>query len=145
MVGTPAGLGSAVAPAEGERSHRHARAALRLALDAGRDELVAASEHRLALLLRSDPGLVGELAAERLAPLAGETELSRARLSETLHAWLRHQGNATAAADDLAVHAQTVRYRLARLRELFGDTLDDPDARHELEVVLRATARSPGY
>ena len=145
MVGTPAGLGSGVAPAEAERSHRHARAALRLALDQGRDELVAAGEHRVALLLRSDPGVVGELAAERLAPLAGVTELSRARLAETLRAWLRHQGNATAAAGDLAVHAQTVRYRLARLRELFGADLDDPDARYELETVLRARPRSAGY
>ena len=102
------------------------------------DALVAAAEHRLELLLRSDAGLVGELAAERLAPLDAETDLSRARLAETLHAWLRHQGNATAAADDLDVHAQTVRYRLGRLRELFGDTLDDPDARYELETVLRA-------
>ena len=106
----------------------------------GADALVAAAEHRLELLLRSDAGLVGELAAERLAPLDAETDLSRARLAETLHAWLRHQGNATAAADDLDVHAQTVRYRLGRLRELFGDTLDDPDARYELETVLRARA-----
>jgi DNA-binding PucR family transcriptional regulator len=36
------------------------------------------------------------------------------------------------------VHPQTVRYRLARLREHFGDALDDPEARFELEVVLRA-------
>jgi hypothetical protein len=33
------------------------------------------------------------------------------------------------------------RYRLARLRELLGDDLDDPDARFELEIALRtATA-----
>ena len=43
-------------------------------------------------------------------------------------------------AADLHVHPQTVRYRLARLRELLGDALDDPEARFELEVVLRARA-----
>ena len=36
------------------------------------------------------------------------------------------------------MHPQTVRYRLARLRELFGPRLDDPDARFELELALRA-------
>ncbi|MGZ6695466.1 MAG: PucR family transcriptional regulator [Solirubrobacteraceae bacterium] len=140
MVGTATGLGSAVAPEAGARSHAHARAALRLAQERGGTELIAASEHRIALLLREDPGLVAELAAERLAPLDAETELSRERLAETLLAWLRHQGNAAAASEQLGVHAQTVRYRLGRLRELFGDALDDPDARYELETALRATS-----
>jgi hypothetical protein len=38
----------------------------------------------------------------------------------------------------VSLHPQTVRYRLARLRELFGTRLDDPDARFELELALRA-------
>ena len=37
-----------------------------------------------------------------------------------------------------ACTAQTARYRLSRLRELLGDALDDPDARFELELALRA-------
>jgi DNA-binding PucR family transcriptional regulator len=36
-----------------------------------------------------------------------------------------------------------VRYRLARLRELLGDELDDPEARLELELALRAQSRLP--
>jgi hypothetical protein len=35
------------------------------------------------------------------------------------------------------VHPQTVRYRMSRLRELFGSALDDPDGRFELELALR--------
>jgi DNA-binding PucR family transcriptional regulator len=31
-----------------------------------------------------------------------------------------------------------VGYRLTQLRELFGDALDDPQVRFELELVLRA-------
>ena len=31
-----------------------------------------------------------------------------------------------------------MRYRLTRLRELFGDALEDPEARFELELALRA-------
>ena len=33
---------------------------------------------------------------------------------------------------------QTVGYRVGRLRELFGEALEDPDARFDLEIVLRA-------
>jgi len=42
-------------------------------------------------------------------------------------------------AAELDVHPQTARYRIARLRELFGEDLEDPDARFELELALRAT------
>jgi DNA-binding PucR family transcriptional regulator len=45
-------------------------------------------------------------------------------------------------ARELHVHPQTARYRVARLRELLGAQLDDPDARFELEVALRARALS---
>ena len=39
----------------------------------------------------------------------------------------------------LHLHHQTVRYRLARLRERFGDdALDDPQARFELALALRS-------
>jgi DNA-binding PucR family transcriptional regulator len=38
------------------------------------------------------------------------------------------------------VHEQTVRYRMNQLRELFGDALQDPDARFEIELSLRAAA-----
>ena len=132
-------LGSSVVPAEGERSHRHARAALLLAVDDGRDARRRRRRAPPRPAAAQRPGARRPSSRPtRLAPLDAETDLSRARLAETLHAWLRHQGNATAAADDLDVHAQTVRYRLGRLRELFGDTLDDPDARYELETVLRA-------
>jgi DNA-binding PucR family transcriptional regulator len=36
------------------------------------------------------------------------------------------------------VHPQTVRYRMARLRDLLGDCLDSPEGRFELELALRA-------
>jgi DNA-binding PucR family transcriptional regulator len=41
-------------------------------------------------------------------------------------------------AERLGVHPQTARYRLGRLRELFGDDLADPDRRFWLELALRA-------
>jgi hypothetical protein len=137
---TPAGLGPAVSREDAHRSFRRAAEALALAEELSQDGLVAADEHRLELLLHSDPALIGEIAIERLSPLRDETPLSRERLEATLLAWLRHDGSVPAAAEELHVHPQTVRYRLGRLRELFGAALDDPDARFELEVALRARA-----
>jgi DNA-binding PucR family transcriptional regulator len=43
----------------------------------------------------------------------------------------------------LGVHPQTVRYRLRQLEELFGDALNAPDARFELELALRGRALLP--
>ena len=105
--------------------------------------LIVASERLGALALHADPVLLAELAAVRLAPLEALTPAARARLEATLLAWLRHQGNVAAAAVELHVHPQTVRYRLSRMREQFGDALDDPDARFELELVLRGRSLAP--
>jgi len=72
-----------------------------------------------------------------LPPLAELPAGARLRLSETLRAWLDHQGRIPPIAEALHVHPQTVRYRLGRLRELFGAALEDPQARFELELALR--------
>ena len=58
------------------------------------------------------------------------------RLTETLRAWLLHQGQRDAIAADLFVHPQTVRYRMNQLRDLYGDRLDDPHTVLELTVAL---------
>jgi DNA-binding PucR family transcriptional regulator len=61
----------------------------------------------------------------------------RARLLDTLAAWLALQRHVPAIAEALHVHPQTVRYRVARLRELLGDALESADGRFELELALR--------
>ena len=58
------------------------------------------------------------------------------RLTETLRAWLLHQGQRDAIAADLFVHPQTVRYRMNQLRDLYGDRLNDPQTVLELTVAL---------
>jgi hypothetical protein len=95
-------------------------------------------DHLTALLLFESRDLAGRIAARRLAPLADLTPKARGRMRETALAHLRHDGNAVAMAAEMHVHPQTARYRIARLRELLGDQLDDPDARFELELALRA-------
>lgn len=100
--------------------------------------LTVAEEHQLELVLGGDSRLARDVAEQALAPLEGETELSRERLGATLEAWLRHRGRTEEVARALHVHPQTVRYRLGRLRELFGERLEAPDGRFELELALRA-------
>jgi hypothetical protein len=133
--GAQGGLGTTVDWTEARVSFVRAQAALELAGEGA--TLVVARETAGELLLRSDPGLAAELAADRLEPLAGLSPGSRRRLSETLRVWLAEQGRLGAVAQRLGIHPQTARYRLGRLRELFGDALDDPDARFWLAVALR--------
>jgi hypothetical protein len=137
VVGVDAcgGVGTTVDWTQARVSFERARAALGLAGDGAR--LVDARENSGELLLRSDPRLAAELAADRLAPLAELSPGSRRRLSETLRVWLAEQGRLGNVARRLGIHPQTARYRLGRLRELFGDALDDPDTRFWLEVALR--------
>ncbi|MFL5869233.1 MAG: helix-turn-helix domain-containing protein, partial [Thermoleophilaceae bacterium] len=100
--------------------------------------LAIAEDHLAELIVHGDPGLIAELARRRLAPLESRPQASRERLRETLAAWLDEQGNVPRVAEALHVHPQTVRYRLGQLRELFGERLDDPAARFELGLALRA-------
>ena len=139
--GRRAAVGPEVSWQDAGISFTRAREVLRLAGEGGIDgdeALIVAERHRMSLLLGADRRLARDVAESALAPLDSETELSRERLGSTLDAWLRHRGRTEAVAKSLHVHPQTVRYRLARLRELFGSRLDDPDGRFELELALRA-------
>ena len=95
-------------------------------------------EHLADLVVGAESQALDDLAELRLAPLAGLRPASRQKLADTLYAWLRHWGQRAPMAAELNVHPQTVGYRLTQLRELFGDALDDPQVRFELELVLRA-------
>ncbi len=103
-----------------------------------RGGLVVAEEHLAGLLVAADPDLAADLVASRLAPLDHLPDGPRARLTETLAAWLDRPGQVQAVAAALDVHPQTVRYRVRQLRDLFGTRLDDPEARFELALALRA-------
>jgi hypothetical protein len=136
-----AALGPAVPRGELGSSWALAKAALRAA-EAGAIEgtsPILAEEHLADLLIFESGGLADRLEQNRLAPLADLTPAGRARMEETALAFVQHGGNAAAMARALHLHPQTVRYRLTRLRELFGDQLEGPDERFELELALRST------
>jgi hypothetical protein len=148
LAGERAALGPAVAWPDAATSMRRAAAAYRLPVahpdvqlspsPSGESCLVVADDHLPALLLAAEPALASDLARTRLAPLDGLAAAPRERLQATLRAWLDRPGQVQAVAGELGVHPQTVRYRLKQLRDLFGERLEDPDARFELSLALRA-------
>jgi DNA-binding PucR family transcriptional regulator len=51
--------------------------------------------------------------------------------------WLELGMNTVAVARRMNVHPQTVRYRVQRIKELFGYELEDTQHRFELMLALR--------
>ncbi|MBN9102115.1 MULTISPECIES: helix-turn-helix domain-containing protein [unclassified Pseudonocardia] len=144
LRGRPGVLGPVVEPARAPRSIARAQAAWPLHVGGmlptdTDDPLVRADEHLLALLLAAQPDLAADLCERARHPLADLPDGAAARAEETLRAWLDAHGDVTATAATLHVHPQTVRYRLAGLRETFGGALDDPLRRLELAIALRTT------
>ena len=116
-----------------QSSYRRALRARDLTVD---DAVVDTDEHLVELVLTADREAADDLRRQVLAPLADLRPNTAERLTETLRSWLLHQGQRDAVAADLFVHAQTVRYRMTQLRELYGDRLNDPQTILELTVAL---------
>lgn len=92
--------------------------------------------HLPELVVTADPEALVDLRDQVLAPLAGLRPATRAKLVQTLGAWLLHQGRREEVAAALFVHPQTVRYRVGQLREAFGDALEDPATVQALVIAL---------
>ncbi|WP_067439867.1 PucR family transcriptional regulator [Nocardioides jensenii] len=127
---------AAVGPArtwlDGRASYLRAVRTLTLGLG-GEDSSVDTDDHLVALVLTADESSYADLRERVLAPMADLRPSTVDKLTETLRAWLLHQGRRDDIAAALFVHPQTVRYRVGRLRELYGERLADP------EFVLQAT------
>lgn len=141
LTGHAAAIGPTTPLAFAHRSLAWARRCLALAATTspGPDQPpLRAEDHLISLLLSDDTPLLQTLIDRRLQPLQHLTPAARTRLSDTLLAWLERDGSAPAAARVLHTHPGTVRYRVAKLRELFGEALDEPAQRFELQLALRA-------
>lgn len=132
-----AGLSAAVPAYDVPLAHQQAERALAVALRRGRnlvehDEVGAGS---VMPLLADDA--VRAFAEGLLRPLREHDATSRGDLVASLAAWLSHHGQWDAAAADLGVHRHTLRYRMRRVEEILGRSLDDPDVRMELWLALK--------
>ncbi|MGH3519341.1 MAG: PucR family transcriptional regulator [Haloechinothrix sp.] len=140
LPGWHAAIGPPVPLADARASLRIARRAFDLAhrgLLPGQ-AVVDCADHPTTLMLFADDWLIDRLVEQRLAPLRGLTDRQQERMLATLHEWLATRGQANEIASRLGVHPRTVRYRVSKLEELFGDQLTDPQCRFELALAARA-------
>ncbi|MCP3803859.1 helix-turn-helix domain-containing protein [Allokutzneria sp. A3M-2-11 16] len=146
LRGGRAAVGPLAGLEEAAESLRWARRALQLVRDGvlPDEPILRCSDHLASLWLVSEAFLRDALIRKRLAPLDPLTPRQWERLAETLLAWLETRSGAPGVASRLGIHPQTVRYRLHQLEDLFGSALNDPGARFELEVALRADRLARG-
>ena len=92
----------------------------------------------LGVLVAADAGVARDVVHRVLGRLLALDAEDRASLLATVEAWLDAGGSATAAGRALFCHPNTVRYRLRRVEELTGRSVDVPRAAAELTVALQA-------
>lgn len=136
-------VGPAMPWAQVARSWHRAMRAHKLGLATGREPLDT-EQHLAQIVLGSDADALQDLRVRALAPLADLPPATAERLGQTLRSWLLHQGRRDAVAADLHVHAQTVRYRMTQIRDLFGNRLDDPEQVLDILVALEPRPEAHG-
>ncbi|MFJ8585514.1 PucR family transcriptional regulator [Streptomyces sp. NPDC093595] len=142
-AGVVVGLSAPTGPIAAASAYKQAEQALSVARRRGRalvehEELAAGS----VLPLLADDA-VRAFADGMLRALYEHDATGRGDLVASLRAWLSRHGQWDAAAADLGVHRHTLRYRMRRVEEILGRSLDDPDARMELWLALKATGGAP--
>ncbi|MEU4210613.1 PucR family transcriptional regulator [Streptomyces sp. NPDC026206] len=141
--GAALGLSAPTGPSGAAAAFRQAEQALAVGRRRGRalvehEEVAAGS---VVPLLADDA--VRAFADGMLRALYDHDATGRGDLVASLRAWLSRHGQWDAAAADLGVHRHTLRYRMRRVEEILGRSLDDPDARMELWLALKATSGPP--
>ncbi|MFG3102567.1 PucR family transcriptional regulator [Streptomyces sp. NPDC048182] len=138
--GLTVGLSAPSGPIAASAAYKQAEQALSVARRRGRvcvehEQLAAGS----VLPLLADDA-VRAFADGLLRALREHDATGRGDLVASLRAWLSRHGQWDAAAADLGVHRHTLRYRMRRVEEILGRSLDDADVRMELWLALKATA-----
>ncbi|MFE7354038.1 PucR family transcriptional regulator [Streptomyces sp. NPDC057543] len=87
--------------------------------------------------LRDHPDLAA-FVDRAIGPLRDHDRASRPPLLPTLETYLAHAGRKAETARELHLNRQTLYNRLARIGELLGTDLDDPQAVLALSLALRA-------
>jgi purine catabolism regulator len=87
--------------------------------------------------LREHPDLAA-FVDRAIGPLRAHDAVSRPPLLPTLETYLAHAGRKAETARELHLNRQTLYNRLARIGELLGTDLEDPETVLALSVALRA-------
>ncbi|MGD6744887.1 PucR family transcriptional regulator [Streptomyces sp. BH106] len=119
---------------------------LRVLCERGEPEVAGADDVRFALdALRVSDAVAAQVPSvgDAVAALLAHDERHGTDLPRTVAAHLAFFGDAGATARYLGIHANTLRYRLRRARELGGFDLGDPDVRLVVELGLRRAGLIP--
>ncbi|MGW7369484.1 PucR family transcriptional regulator [Streptomyces sp. NPDC054841] len=92
--------------------------------------------------LRDHPDLAA-FVDRAIGPLRDHDRTSRPPLLPTLETYLAHAGRKAETARELHLNRQTLYNRLARISELLGTDLDDPQTVLALSLALRARRHAP--
>ncbi|WP_199835272.1 PucR family transcriptional regulator, partial [Streptomyces scabiei] len=87
--------------------------------------------------LRDHPDLAA-FVDRAIGPLREHDDRAKPPLLPTLETYLAHAGRKAETARELHLNRQTLYNRLARIGELLGTDLDDPQAVLALSLALRA-------
>ncbi|WP_030683468.1 PucR family transcriptional regulator [Streptomyces sp. NRRL B-1347] len=93
--------------------------------------------------LRAHPDLAA-FVDRAIGPLRAHDQRSKPPLLPTLETYLAHAGRKAETARELHLNRQTLYNRLARISELLGTDLDDPQTVLALSLALRARRHAPG-
>ncbi|BBX90053.1 PucR family transcriptional regulator [Mycolicibacterium boenickei] len=133
--GLQVGVGNAVAPSEGAAGYRTAGLALAQATDVSGvvvwDRVI--DNGPLGLI---DPEKAGAFAESWLRGLDSEQ-------LEILRCFLRHHGSRLKVAEELGLHRNTVRNRLAAIEAVLPGKLDDPQTRVSAWIALQSAPENP--
>lgn len=138
MSATLAGVGRSVAPSDARRTFHEARFALEARRLSGGDPGIATADDlgsfQLLLSLQDDDAL-RMFCDSVLAPL--EEGRYGEELLRSLEAFIESNGNWERAARRLDCHRHTLRYRVKRVEELTGRSLDSARDRIDFWLALR--------
>ncbi|WP_037913778.1 PucR family transcriptional regulator [Actinacidiphila yeochonensis] len=135
--GLAAGLSAPAGPDEVPEAYRQAERALAVAQRRGLNLVEHGEVGAGSVVPLLADEAVRAFAEGLLRPLREHDQTARGDLVASLTAWLSRHGQWDAAAADLGVHRHTLRYRMRRVEEILGRSLDDPDVRMELWLALK--------
>lgn len=92
--------------------------------------------YRLLFPLYGEPALL-EFYQETLGPLLSVDSRGNQALLETLEGFFRCNGNLSETARVMHLHRNSLLYRLSRIEELLGRSLEDAELRLSLQIALK--------
>lgn len=84
-----------------------------------------------------EAGEVRDYVSKSIGPVARYDLEHGTDYLDTLGYYLREGCRPQSCADAMGLHVSTLRYRLVRLKELFGIEIDTPEKRFDLELAIR--------